>query len=78
MNARITDLHNQAIIFSGKNGGLRISSHIPNDYIEKFAELIVMECANIATEQFRARLQMLYARDCWTAAEIKEHFGVEE
>jgi hypothetical protein len=45
MNKQITDIHNQAILFSLENGGLRISSHIPKDYIEKFAELIIKECA---------------------------------
>ena len=55
MNERLTDLHNQAIIFSGKNGGLRISSHIPNDYIEKFAELIRADereaCAKVCDDE---------------------------
>lgn len=79
MNERITDLHNQAIIFSGKNGGLRISSHIPNDYIEKFAELII----DHATECVRDVLREEDSDLSYTAAtqvqnRIKQYFGVEE
>ena len=43
---------------------------------EKFAELIVRECAGIANKQFSA-VSGLDDRDCWTAAEMKKHFGVE-
>ena len=43
---------------------------------EKFAELIVQECAGIANKQFSAA-SGLDDRDCWTAAEMKKHFGVE-
>ena len=71
MNERITDLHNQAIIFSHNNGGLRISSHIPNDYMKKLAELIVKEM-----------LQTCEDHPAWTGRmigeQIKQHFGVEE
>lgn len=45
--------------------------------LEKFAELIVKECADIANEQFSAA-SGLDDRDCWTATEIKKRFGVEE
>ena len=72
MNERITDLHNQAIIFSGKNGGLRISSHIPNDYIEKFAELIVLECASIVENQGRFLPYLVLCK------EVKKKFGIRE
>lgn len=44
---------------------------------EKFAELIVKECAKIANQQFEAATG-LNDRDSWTAAEMKKHFGVEE
>lgn len=46
-------------------------------FAEKFAELIVRECCNIANEQFSVA-SGLDDRDCWTAVEIKKHFGVEE
>ena len=76
MNERITDLHNQAIIFSGKNGGLRISSHIPNDYIEKFAELIVRECLDILDDEDDGSTDTKSVRIA--AYCIKKNFGVEE
>lgn len=44
---------------------------------QKFAELIVRECVSIANGQFAAA-SGLDDRDCWTAVEIKKHFGVEE
>jgi hypothetical protein len=43
---------------------------------EKFAELIVRECADIANKQFEAATG-LNDRDCLTAAEMKKRFGVE-
>ena len=43
----------------------------------KFALLIAKECADIANKQFTAA-SGLDDRDCWTAVEIKKHFGVEE
>ena len=44
-----------------------------NEYMTKFAELIVRECANIVNslEQYEG------PGDCSTAEYIKEHFGVE-
>lgn len=45
--------------------------------LAEFAELIVLECADIANKQFSAA-SGLDDRDSWTAAEIKKHFGVEE
>jgi len=48
-----------------------------DNFKEKFAELIVRECADIANEQFSAA-SGLNDRDSWTAAEIKKRFGVEE
>ena len=93
MNERIKDLHNQAIIFSHNNGGLRISSHIPNDYMQKFAELIVKECMEMATEleaqyfnnrkeQTDPKMKKIYTEG-EAACDIlrfkmKQHFGVEE
>ena len=49
---------------------------LTNSELEKFAELIVRECASIANKQFSAA-SGLDDRDCWTAAEMKKHFGVE-
>ena len=76
MNERITDLHNQAIIFSHNNGGLRISSHIPNDYMKKFAELIVRECGNVAWQHTPETEELEYSH--LIKDKILERFGVKE
>jgi hypothetical protein len=47
------------------------------EHAEQFAQLIVRECVDIANKQFSAA-SGLDDRDCWTAAEIKKHFGVEQ
>lgn len=47
MNNIIKELAEQAMIFSHENGGWRISTHVPNDFKEKFAELIIRECAAV-------------------------------
>ena len=44
-------------------------------YNEKFAELIVGECVAIANRQFSAATG-LDDRDCLTAQQMKQHFGV--
>ena len=70
MNERIKELVEQAFIITtdGKIG------HVNNYMVEKFAELIVLECANIAEESDTS----------WSgagpeaASQIKSHFGVEE
>lgn len=46
-------------------------------HLEKFAELIIKECVAIANRQFSAATG-LDDRDCLTANEMKQHFGVEE
>ncbi len=46
--------------------------NIPNEFIQKFAELIVEECANVADENYIHR----GSRTCGLA--IRLHFGVEE
>jgi hypothetical protein len=43
---------------------------------QKFAELIVKECVAIANRQFSAATG-LDDRDCLTAQQMKQHFGVE-
>jgi hypothetical protein len=56
-----------------------IDGQFANPYVdqEKFAELIVRECAEIANRQFSAATG-LDDRDCLTAHQMKQHFGVEE
>jgi hypothetical protein len=43
---------------------------------EKFAELIVKECAEICMKEFDTGLLMA-PQAPWIAKQIKEHFGVE-
>ena len=83
MNERIRELHGQAYLYAlhnetkAREGGCHEPGTFNNDYREKFAELIVQECAKIANSQFEAATG-LNDRDSWTAAEMKKHFGVAE
>ena len=47
---------------------------ISNDFAEKFAELIVRECAKAADEG----LAQVTMKVEWPSYHIKKHFGVEE
>ena len=72
MNERIRQLAGQA--------GQGEPFHIPPEFVEKFAELIVRECADICMEM-AAKCAGLpgdgaLAKDC--ADWIKKDFGVEE
>jgi hypothetical protein len=73
MNERIKELYNQADKFAKENRTQTISGP-GNNYFElfheKFAELIVKECADIATNRYQRLMDGGKA--------IKEHFGVEE
>ena len=48
-----------------------------DDRIEKFAELIVRECAEICMKEYDTGLLMA-PQAPWIAKQIKKHFGVEE
>jgi len=74
MNERIRRLMEQAVIsIDGQTFG---KTYIPDAFTEKFAELIVRECAEIANKN---RTSMEMDRNTHLAADaIKEHFGVEE
>ncbi len=69
MNERIRELAKQALKHPDTdNDGLTV---FDNDELEKFAELIVRECAEVAHCNFHV--------DGVTLGNImKEHFGVEE
>jgi len=71
MNERIKELTEQADKFAKENRTQNIAAP-GNNYFElfheKFAELIVQECANVAANHD--------ALDIYE--EIREHFGVEE
>ena len=78
MNERIKELAKQAMIFSSKNGGWRISTHVPNDFTEKLAELIIQECINkITLEQDSADQNWQCKNGVHIAHELQKHFGVQ-
>ena len=71
MNNRIRDLAHEAGLLTYNPEG------IPTK-LEKFAELIVRECIDIASqEDFDVMMKEGYPCS-QTAKKIKEHFGVEE
>ena len=73
MNQRIKELADEAAKFSAIMA-LPTGESGDNLFVEKFAELIVRECAELVKD--------FYQEDeftCYSAkTEIKEHFGVEE
>ena len=68
---------NSVDYYSGIVGGLTWEAKILKARDLKFAELIVKECADIANRQFSAATG-LDDRDCLTAHQMKQHFGVEQ
>ena len=66
MNDRIKELSKQAFEHAYANG-IRISTHIPNSYTEKFAELIVQECIGVMVKNDY--------HGAWLGEKIKDHFG---
>lgn len=76
MNQRIQELANQAGLFAdldGKPWPRALSAEESITAYNKFAQLIICECANTVNgmEQYEGQ------GDCSTAEYIKEHFGVE-
>lgn len=70
MNARIRELNNQAIFaVDGDCGDLVI----PDEFIERFAELIVKECCQALHPMLRDQISRGQGVDL-----IKKHFGVAE
>jgi hypothetical protein len=70
MNERIKEL---AVAAAPANSSIPHSEwNIPKEFIEKFAELIVRECAEIANSGIDPAESHLIGND------ILEHFGVEE
>jgi len=73
MNERIAKLYDQAIVI--EDGGDYVCGEL--DPV-KFAELIVKECVDIASqEDFDVMMKEGYPCS-QTAKKIKQHFGVEE
>ena len=61
------------------SGREMIDNYTPEEYLEKFAELIVQECANHCDLLLDHKISSEWSRgthDCSRA--IKKHFGVEE
>jgi hypothetical protein len=61
------------------SGREMIDNYTPEEYLEKFAELIVRECAGIVDDKIEVSRYVHEAellRECSTT--IKQHFGVEE
>ena len=76
MNERIRELLEQAIIVVDNHILIEEEElkkmYIPDCFAEKFAQLIIEECANVADENYIHR----GSRTCGLA--IRLHFGVEE
>ena len=64
MNERILELMEEAGIYD-----FVIESMGINEEIEKFAELIIRECAEVASD---------YDGACYVGEAVTKHFGVEE
>ena len=77
MNERIRELALEAGIgftLWDDSGREMIDNYTPEEYLEKFAELIVKECMQVADEGM-AQVTMKVE---WPSYHIKKHFGVEE
>ena len=72
MNLRIKELLSEAKIYDGSGSKTQAITTCPRD-LEKFAELIVRECAKIAGKAEYSDTWLEPVEDA-----IKKHFGVEE
>ena len=83
MNERIRELAKGALDYAEKNQSAEVQQHWFKLYNEKFAELIVEECANVIADDDLAKDCGTFMMDSWakgmrySAHLIKEHFGVE-
>ena len=75
MNERIKELAHQADLIIKKSNGNDFRFGAMDPKFEKFAELIVRECANI---DFRREVGLTADDDYEISKVIKVHFGVEE
>jgi hypothetical protein len=74
MNERIKELLKQASKLANTDDNKDIDRNFDMIVAEKFAELIVRECANI---DFRREVGLTADDDYEIGKVIKEHFGVE-
>ena len=58
------------------SGRAMIDNYTPEEYLEKFAELIVRECGDIAYKAYWDNPETV--RGIHIKEKIKQHFGVEE
>jgi hypothetical protein len=81
VNERIRELAKQTGYIWHASGEPQIYEFTP-EKLEKFAELIVLECVSVVDgietgyKDYRDQLEDAFRRDC--VAEIKHKFGVEE
>ena len=73
MNKRMIELANRANEDVGYTFKLEDANQI-HELMEKFAELIVKECAGIACQH----MELNEGTDYNVGGKIKQHFGVEE
>ena len=84
MNERIRELAKEALDYAEKNQSAEVQQHWFKLYNEKFAQLIVRECATAITDDDLAKDCDTFMLQSWakgmrySAHLIKEHFGVEE
>jgi hypothetical protein len=77
MNERIKELAEQASLYARSDNSSMVFENFQKRYTEKFAELIVRECIDIA--QDRANFPGYPPNDVNDIIdEIREHFGVRE
>ena len=72
MNERIKLLAEQALNYAEKNQSADIPQHWFKLHTEKFAELIICECAAEADRQ------TIYCRGIPWGRWLKEHFGLQD
>ena len=75
MNERIKELAEQADLYARSDNSSMLFENFQKRYTEKFAELIVRECINIAYEYDAPKMS---GPGMIIAGRIEEHFGVEE
>ena len=71
MNERIKELSNQAYDYASAKNSIH-STQLLRDYTEKFAELIIRECAHVG---FNAAYP---DKGVVVLTAIKEHFGLDQ
>lgn len=72
MNERIKELFNQA----GGQGTIHPLKYNGTLNVEKFAELLIKECANIARQTETDDSDDYKSGRTWASLDILEHFGV--